>query len=119
MNELIEQIFQNFTVDNVEIPVSFLRYSGTSTTYITYNQTQIDSTLSADDELINYMDYYDFDIYSKGNYLNIIESVKNLMKQNGFRWKPSMSSGDMFEDDTGYFHKTLCFEIERSVIANG
>ena len=110
MNELIEQIFQNFSV-----PVSFMRYDGKATTYITYQQTDIDTTLSADDELINYLDYYDLDIYSKGNYFSVIESVKQVMKANGFRWQPTRSSGDMYEDDTGYYHKTLCFSIERSI----
>ena len=110
MNELIEQIFHNFSV-----PVSFMRYDGKATTYITYQQTDIDTTLSADDELINYLDYYDFDIYSKGNYFSVIESVKQVMKANGFRWQPTRSSGDMYEDDTGYYHKTLCFSIERSI----
>lgn len=113
MNELIKQIFTNFTVDGVTIPVTFLRYDGNSTTYITYQQIYIDNTLSCDDELSNYVDYYDFDIYSKGNYFPIVDSVKDLLKQNGFLWQPSRSSGDMYEDDTGYFHKTLCFSIER------
>ena len=113
MNELIKQIFTGFEVGEVFIPVTFLRYDGKSTTYITYQQTDIDSTLSGDDKLLNYVDFYDFDIYSKGNYFPIIESVKNKLKQNGFSWQPGRSSGDMYEDDTGYFHKTLCFSIER------
>ena len=109
MNELIEQIFNNFIV-----PVSFLRYDGNATAYVTYQQIDADNTLSADDALINYVDYYDFDVYSKGNYLNIVESVKAILEDNGFRWQPSRSSGDLYEDDTGYYHKTLCFSIERS-----
>ena len=113
MNELIETIFQNFQVDNVSVPVSFLKYDGKSTTYVTYQQTYIDNSFSGDDELLGYVDYYDFDIYSKGNYLNIIESVKSVMKQNGFMFQPSRSSQDMYEDDTGYFHRTLSFAIER------
>ena len=36
MNSLIETIFQNFIVDDKKIPVSFMRYNGKSTTYITY-----------------------------------------------------------------------------------
>lgn len=110
MNELIEDIFTNF-----EVPVSFLRYDGKETTYITYEQIYIDNSFSGDNSLIGYADYYDFDIYSKGNYFDIIEQVKEKMKDNGFVWQPSKSSGDMYEDDTGYFHKTLCFAIEREV----
>ena len=119
MNSIIEQLFTNFIVNGVEIPVSFLRYTGKKTTYITYMLTNTDNSLSAEDQIQDYVDYYDFDIYSKGNYLKIIDEVINKMTQAGFIWQPSRSSGDMHEDDTGYFHRTLCFAIERSVNANG
>lgn len=114
INELIETIFNNFKVDGVSIPVKFLRYNGNLNTYITYMQTHADNTLSADDRLINYVDYYDFDIYSKGDYTDICEAVKALLEDNGFIWQPGRSSADMFEDDTGFYHKTLNFAIERS-----
>lgn len=113
MNETIETIFQNFRVNNVLIPVAFLRYFGKSTTYITYELENQDGALGADDEVIGNVDYYDFDIYSKGNYLAIIDSLKEILKQNGFTWQPTRSSGDMYEDDTGYYHRTLSFAKER------
>lgn len=113
MNSLIETIFQNFIVDGKLIPVSFMRYNGKSTTYITYMYYDSNNSYSGDNELLGWVDYYDFDIYSKGNYLNIIENVKSVMKQNGFMFQPSRSSADMYEDDTGYFHRTLSFAIER------
>lgn len=119
MNSIIEQLFANFKVNNVSIPVSFLRYTGKATTYITYMLINTDNSLSAENQIQNYVDYYDFDIYSKGNYLKIIDEVINKMTQAGFIWQPSQSSGDMFEDDTGYYHRTLCFAIERSVNTNG
>ena len=109
MNALIEQIFNKFIV-----PVSFLRYDGDATAYVTYQQTDIDNVLGADNDIINYVEYYDFDIYSKGNYFTIIEGVKSILKDNGFIWQPSRDSSDLYEDDTGYYHKTLCFAIERS-----
>lgn len=109
MNELIERIFNNFIV-----PVAFLYYDGNATAYVTYQQTDSDNVLSGDNELLNYVDFYDFDIYSKGNYFAIIEGVKNILTENGFMWQPSRSSGDLYEADTGYYHKTLCFAIERS-----
>lgn len=113
MNSLIEKIFADFKVDNKSIPVSFLRYEGKSTTYITYQSISNSGTLSGDDEIIGYIDYYDIDIFSKSNYFNIVREVKKIMKANGFMWQPSMSSEDMYEEDTGYYHKTLCFAIER------
>lgn len=109
MNNELQTIFANFTVGGQAIPVSFMRYTGKATTYITYQEIQDDTSFSADDELQAYVRYYDFDIYSKGNYLNIIESVKEILEANGWRWQPSMTSQDLYEDDTGYYHKTLCF----------
>ena len=113
MNSLIETIFADFKIDNKSIPVSFLMYDGEKETYITYQNIDNDGVLSGDDEIIGYIDYYDFDIYSKSNYFKIVKEVKKIMKENGFMWQPSMSSSDMYESDTGYYHKTLCFAIER------
>lgn len=113
MNELIERIFSGFTVDGVEIPVKFLFYFGHGEPYITYQQTDADASLSGDDRLIGYADFYDFDIYSKGNYFPIIERVKKLLSEHEFVWQPSRTSGDMYEPDTKYYHKTLCFAILR------
>ena len=113
MNELIEAIFANFAVDGVQIPVSFLYYEGHGEPYITYQQIDADASFSGDDGLLGYVDYYDFDVYSKTNYLAIIGKVRELLEQNGFVWQLSRSSGDMFEPETGYFHKTLNFAILR------
>ena len=113
MNELIESIFQGFTVDGKEIPVKFLYYQGHGEPYITYMQTDADGSFSGDDDLLGFVDYYDFDVYSKGNFFPIVESVKQLLKENGFVWQVSRTSQDMFETDTGYYHKTLCFAILR------
>jgi len=111
MNELIESIFANFTVDGVEIPVSFMFYEGHGEPYVVYMQQDADASFSGDDDLLGYVDYYDFDVYAKGNYLNIIESLKAILKANNFVWQPSRTSMDMFETDTGYYHKTLNFAI--------
>ena len=115
MNELIEQIFANFTVDKVQIPVSFMYYEGHGEPYVVYMQQDADRSLSGDDELIGYVDYYDFDVYSKGNFLEVIESVKAILKANNFVWQPSRSSQDFFEPDTGYYHKTLNFAYLKEV----
>jgi hypothetical protein len=100
-------------VDGKPIPVKFLFYQGHGEPYVTYMQVEANNSLSGDDDLIGYVDYYDFDIYSKGNFFPIIERVKELLKQNDFVWQPSRSSQDMYEVDTGYYHKTLCFAYLR------
>ncbi len=111
MNELIESIFSNFIVDGVTIPVSYMFYEGHGEPYVVYMQQDADGSLTGDDELLGYVDYYDFDVYAKGNYLSIIESLKAILKANDFVWQPSRSSQDFYETDTGYYHKTLNFAI--------
>ena len=109
MNELIQSIFKDFTVDGVKIPVSFMYYEGHGEPYIVYMEQDADSSYSGDDELLGYVVYYDFDVYSQGNYLKVIETLKDKLKENGFIWQPSRSSIDMYETDTGYYHKTMNF----------
>lgn len=111
MNELIETIFSNFVVDGITIPVSFLVYEGHDDAYVTYREQDADRSISGDDELIGYVEFYDFDVYTKGNYIRIIESIKNILKQNDFVFQPSRTSEDMYEEETGYYHKTLNFAI--------
>jgi len=115
MNSLIKDIFENFTVDGVTIPVKFLYYHGHGEPYIVWMQEDANNSLSGDDDLIGYADYYDFDIYSKGDYTEIVERVKELLKEHGFVWQVSRTSADMYEPDTGYYHKTLNFAILREV----
>lgn len=109
MNELIESIFADFTVAGQQIPVSYMFYQGHGEPYVVYMQQDADGSLSGDDDLIGYVDYYDFDVYAKGNYLAIADELKRILKENGFVWQPSRSSSDMYETDTGYYHKTLNF----------
>ena len=114
MHELITSLFSNFSVNGVSIPVKYLYYLGHGEPYIVWMQENADNSLTGDDTLLGYADYYDFDIYSKGNFLEIVEAVKDLLTANGFVWQVSRSSADMYEAETGYYHKTLNFAILRS-----
>ena len=113
MNELIETILADFTVDGVAIPVTYMYYQGHGEPYVVYMQQDADGSFSGDDDLLGYVDYYDFDVYARGNYFPIVEELKSILKANGFIWQPSRSSADMFETDTGYYHKTLNFAYLR------
>lgn len=115
LNAQIEQLFKNFTVNNVPIPVNFLFYEGHGEPYITYMQFDAGESFSADDQLAGYVVYFDFDVYSKTNYLAIVDAVIDLMESAGWTWQVNRTSRDMYEADTGYYHKTLCFAIEREV----
>lgn len=109
MNEIIET-----ALTGLSVPFAFLYYDGSADAYVTYQHTDSGNVLAADDAINNYVDFYDFDVYSKGNYFPIIEELKTKLGAAGFLWQPSRSSADFFEKDTKLFHKTICFAIERS-----
>jgi len=111
MNRTIEQIFTGFSVGGVSIPVKYMYYQGHGEPYVTYMHQSYDNELRGDDALIGVADYYDFDVYAKGNFEQIILKVKELLEASGWVWIPSRSGIDMYETDTHYYHKTLCFMI--------
>ena len=109
MNAEIETIFTGFAVDNVDIPVAFNFYDGDDDSWIVYSNVDNYHSYSGDDDLLVYVTYYDFEIYSKGNYIKIIEAVKALMKENGWTFQPAKSSTERYDRDTRVYSKTLCF----------
>lgn len=117
-NQEIERLFNNFVVNNENIPVSFAYDNGNKTKYVTYVENYKDNALNADDELQACVCYYDFDVYVKrgqGSYYPIIEAINSILVNNGWMRQVSRESPDMYEADTGYFHKTICFAKEREV----
>ena len=109
MYEELKLLFNNFTVNGVKIPVALIYYDGHGEPYVTYKQYDKDNSYSSDDEISGYVTYFDFDVYSKSNILPIIEAIKSILKNAGWTWQPRRDSPDMFEADTGYYHKTICF----------
>lgn len=114
LREAIKDAYQNFTVDGVHVPVSLLYYMGHGEPYVVYMQVDTDGVIAGDNEILGGIEYYDFDVYCKGNYDPICDRVKEINESLGFTWQPSRSSEDLFDPDTGYYHKTLNFAIERS-----
>ena len=106
---LITNMFADFRVNDQEIPVKYMHYEGHKNAYVTWMHMDADRSLSGDDGLLGYVDYFDFDVYSKGNYNQIIAELTDRLRANGFVWAVSRSSADFYEKDTGFYHKTLCF----------
>ncbi len=113
MNEykLLKTIFTDFTVDEKTIPVEYIKYKGNSKTYVTYTFTNDDPSLFGEDKEIGSVISVDIDIYSDRNYLAIQDKIEEIMENNDYI--RTGCSPDMYEDDTGLFHKTIEFEKER------
>ena len=113
MEQELKSIFKNFKVNGKSIPVERLRYKGKSKTFITWMMLQESPILNGDNEPLYSVCQVDIDVFSDGNYLDIIKEVKKLMKNNEWVW--SEDSEEMYEDDTELYHKTITFEKERFI----
>ena len=109
--QLLKNIFTDFTVDGNIIPVEYIKYKGNSTIYITYTFTDDAPALFGENKEIGSIIRVDIDIFSNGNYLAIQNKVEEIMEENNFI--RTGCSPDMFEEDTGLYHKTIEFEKER------
>lgn len=114
MNEELKTIFGDaIKVGGKNIPTAHLKYKGKETTFVVWTITADAPALSADDEPIFSIVSVDVDVYSKGNYLSVITEIKKIMKEFGWVWVGD--SPEMYEDDTGLYHKTSSFEKERNL----
>lgn len=97
----------------LEVPVAHLKYKGKEKTYVVW--TLLDETpLSASDDEIDYSEVpVDIDIYSESNYLKLMSSIKKIMKENEWIWDGD--SPEMYEEDTGLYHRTCTFVKERKI----
>lgn len=106
----IKEILEDFTVDGEKIPVSRLHYEGKPETYITYTLYDEQPSLHGDDEVQATTLYYDFDIYTKGNYIPIVKALKKILINNGFMW--AGDNGEDYNPETKQYHKSCEFYIE-------
>ena len=114
MNEELKTIFgDGIIVDGATFPMAHLRYRGKSNRYGTWTLLAERPILSGDDEPLYSVVSVDVDVYCEGNYLSAITEIKRIMKQNGWLWVED--SVEMFEEDTGLYHKTSTFEKERAL----
>lgn len=112
MNEEIKSLLgESITVKGEVIPISHLRYKGKSKRFITWTLLGEVPSLSAGDEPLFSVCPVDIDIFSDGNYLDIIKEIKKKMKNAEWVW--TGDSPEMYEDDTGLYHITCSFEKER------
>lgn len=112
VNAIIESIFNgSITVGSEIVPVVYMDYEGHGESYVVYRQYDKDNSYSTEDNIAGYATYYDFDVYSMGDYLAIIREIKKKLRDNFWTWQPSRDSQDMYDPDTKYFHKTVSFAL--------
>lgn len=117
MHEEVKSILGNvLKIKDKNIPVEHLHYTGTSKTYVTWTLLEENPNFFANDEVLYSICPVDIDIFSDGNYLDILSEIKKKMLAKEWIW--TGDSEEQFHEETGLYYRTCSFEKER-VIENG
>lgn len=101
----INSIIMN-ALKTLGIPVSFQTYKGTDTTYATFFEYLAQGEAWAEDEEEITGHYVQVDIWSRGDNTSIVNQVKSLMAEAGFK---RTNEVDLYEADLGVYHKGIRF----------
>jgi hypothetical protein len=94
------------TLTPLSIPLSFLKYSGKATTYMTYFCYNEQGEAWAENVEIKTGYYVQVDLWSKEDCTELAEQVKAAMITAGFT---RTTAQDLYEDDTKIYHKAMRF----------
>lgn len=95
------------------VPVMYMTYTGTETTYITFFRYNEKGALLADDEEQTTRHSVQVDIWGKGNIENLSEQVKKTLQAIGFI---RHSFFENYEKDTKTYHKAYRFYYEMEAV---
>lgn len=113
MQDEIKKLLSDLRVGNEEIPVGHLKYRGKSTTFVTWAIIDEQPALVANDTYLYSVVSVDIDVFSKNNYLAIVNQIKKIFISNDWVWEGD--SAEMYENDTSLYHKTITFKKEKEI----
>lgn len=97
------------TLKPLGVPVAFANYNQTADTYIVFIEYNQASRMNADDNELITKHFFQVDVFSRENYLQLVKDVKQLMKKAGFG---RMFESETYDDDMKMFRKILRFNYE-------
>lgn len=84
------------------VPVERLSHKGGEDTFITYQILNGNEEAFADDEGHAEEWTYRIDVYSRGDYTELLRNLRAHLRATGFY--NIVTGPEMYEDDTGYYH---------------
>lgn len=100
------------TLRPLGVPVAAANYNSTAETYIVFVEYNQASRMNADDDELITKHFFQVDVFSSGNYLQLVKDVKRLMKQAGFG---RMFESETYDIDMKKFRKILRFNYENTI----
>ena len=98
---------------NLGVPVSFQKYEGNLTTYITFSKYLESIESYADNKETSIGNYIQVNVFSKGDYTTLVNSVLDALKTAEFR---RTYVTEMYESDTKLYHKIIRITKNEGVI---
>ena len=93
-------------LEDIGVPVSFQTYTGKADSYITFFTYLEKSEQHADDKETITGYYVQVDVWSKGDYTELVDTVHGKMLEAGFR---KQGFYDFYEDDLKIYHQAMRF----------
>ncbi len=110
--QLVISLLETVQVNSKTVPYAYASYKGNAKTYIVWLQTDMGNSMSADDAFQDCAEYFDVTVYSNKDYVDIVDKViQKFVAKDEITFQPSRCSEDLYDEDTGMYHKTLCFAI--------
>lgn len=94
------------TLSPLNVPVSQANYNNTADTYIVFVEYNQAAWLSADDDEKFTKHFFQVDVFSSGNYMQLVKDIKRLMKKVGFG---RMFESETYDEDMKKFRKIIRF----------
>jgi hypothetical protein len=95
-------------LDSLGVPVAYLNYKGSATTYIRFFEYNQNGAFFGDDRELKSRHSIQVDIFSKGDYTDLTEQVKEKLIAIGCI---RTMETEMYEDENELFHKIIRFSI--------
>ena len=100
------------TLTPLGVPVAQANYNQTADTYIVFLEYNQASKMNADDKELISKHFFQVDVFSSGNYLQLVKDVKSRMKQAGFG---RMFESETYDEDMRKYRKILRFNYEPTI----
>lgn len=94
-------------LESTKVPISKLVYSGSDSTYITYQQYNENGEAFAENKEIATSYYFQLDIWTEGDFTDLYNQVLSLMTAAGFY---RTFATELYESDTKTKHKVIRFK---------
>lgn len=100
----VDALLKN-ALETLQVPVARLHYSGDASSFIVYQLvTGLEADHSDDDVQATEFTYM-VNLYTKGNYINLLQSIRTALRGAGFYGVAI--EAEIYEQDTGYYHVPL------------